>query len=93
MVLIYRVESSLNYLLITSGHTVYYLVSTQNLSSFDFSLPKGLEDVSKYPDLFEALKQSNKTLWTQNNLEKVAGRNLIRVFKEVEAVRKFARQY
>lgn len=49
-------------------------------------MPEGLEDVSKFPDLFEVLAKSNTTLWTQENLEKVAGRNLVRVFKEVEEV-------
>lgn len=48
--------------------------------------PKGLEDVSKYPNLFEALIANNKTRWTQENLEKLAGRNFIRVFRKVEEV-------
>ncbi|XP_063916992.1 dipeptidase 1-like isoform X2 [Zophobas morio] len=51
------------------------------------SVPKGLEDVSKYPDLFDLLKSSNPDVWTIENLEKLAGRNLHRVFKAVEAVR------
>lgn len=51
-----------------------------------FSVPYGLEDVSKYPDLFDALFQSNSTLWTQKNLEKLAGGNLLRVFASVEDV-------
>ena len=50
------------------------------------SVPKGLEDVSKYPDLFDLLKSSNPDVWTIENLEKLAGRNLHRVFKAVEAV-------
>ncbi|XP_017490819.1 PREDICTED: dipeptidase 1-like, partial [Rhagoletis zephyria] len=49
-------------------------------------VPKGLEDVSKYPHLFAALLESDK--WTEADIAKVAGRNLIRVFKEVEAVSK-----
>ncbi|XP_053968412.1 dipeptidase 1 [Anastrepha obliqua] len=48
-------------------------------------VPKGLEDVSKYPHLFAALLESDK--WSEADIAKVAGKNLIRVFKEVEAVR------
>lgn len=48
------------------------------------STPVGLEDVSKYPDLFDALAIRG---WTSDELKKLAGLNLIRVFKEVEAVR------
>jgi membrane dipeptidase len=51
------------------------------------SVPKGLEDVSKYPDLFDLLKELNPDRWTIANLEKLAGRNLVRVFKGVEQVR------
>ncbi|KZC12181.1 Dipeptidase 1, partial [Dufourea novaeangliae] len=51
-------------------------------------VPEGLEDVSKYPDLFDRLYESNvEPGWTREDLEKLAGRNLIRVFKAVEAVR------
>ena len=50
------------------------------------SFPKGLEDVSKYPDLFDLLREKNQTRWTIENLEKLAGRNLYRVFKKVEEV-------
>lgn len=46
--------------------------------------PEGLEDVSKYPYLFAALLESGK--WTEEELEKLAGRNLLRVFKAVENV-------
>ncbi|XP_030572031.1 dipeptidase 1 [Drosophila novamexicana] len=48
-------------------------------------VPKGLEDVSKYPHLFATLLESDK--WSEGDIAKLAGRNLIRVFKEVEAVR------
>lgn len=47
-------------------------------------MPKGLEDVSKYPYLFAALLETNK--WSEEDIAKLAGKNLIRVFKEVEAV-------
>ncbi|KAH9510021.1 dipeptidase 1 (renal) [Bulinus truncatus] len=46
--------------------------------------PFGLEDVSKYPDLFAELLRRG---WSPEDLEKLAGKNLIRVFKEVEKVK------
>lgn len=49
------------------------------------AVPNGLEDVSKYPDLFEALYQTGR--WSEMDLEKLAGRNLLRVFRDVEKVR------
>lgn len=44
-------------------------------------LPKGLEDVSKYPDLIaELLRRS----WTETEVRGVLSENLLRVFSEVE---------
>lgn len=48
------------------------------------SLPVGLEDVSKYPALFDALGERG---WSRTDLRKLAGENLLRVYKRVEAVR------
>ncbi|KAL9696707.1 hypothetical protein quinque_016286 [Culex quinquefasciatus] len=48
-------------------------------------VPQGLEDVSRYPYLFAELLVSEK--WTEEDIAKLAGRNLIRVFKQVEQVR------
>ncbi|XP_053373033.1 dipeptidase 1-like [Mercenaria mercenaria] len=48
------------------------------------STSKGLEDVSKYPDLFAELIRRG---WSDLDLQKLAGRNVLRVFKSVEAVR------
>lgn len=49
-------------------------------------VPKGLEDVSKYPYLFaELLADSDR--WSEEDIAKLAGRNLIRVFRKVEEVR------
>ncbi|XP_046325867.2 dipeptidase 1-like [Haliotis rufescens] len=48
------------------------------------TLPQGLEDVSTYPKLFEELINRG---WTDLELEKLAGRNLIRVFKAAEKVK------
>ncbi|XP_062716495.1 dipeptidase 1-like [Aedes albopictus] len=55
--------------------------------------PEGLEDVSKYPDLFDMLASGNLTTgetfrpWTREELRKLAGLNLLRVFEQVERVR------
>ncbi|XP_069694752.1 dipeptidase 1-like [Periplaneta americana] len=47
--------------------------------------PLGLEDVSRYPYLLAELLGSGR--WTEADLQKLAGKNLIRVFKKVEEVR------
>ncbi|XP_055620056.1 dipeptidase 1-like isoform X2 [Toxorhynchites rutilus septentrionalis] len=57
------------------------------------STPEGLEDVSKYPDLFDMLADGaykNGTAfepWTREELQKLAGLNLLRVFRDVEKIR------
>uniref|UniRef100_A0A182TGK3 Dipeptidase n=1 Tax=Anopheles melas TaxID=34690 RepID=A0A182TGK3_9DIPT len=48
-------------------------------------VPQGLEDVSRYPYLFAELLESER--WTEEDIAKLAGRNLIRVFRQVEQVR------
>ena len=45
--------------------------------------PTGLEDVSKFPNLFAELLARG---WSESDLEKVAGLNLLRVFRGTEAV-------
>lgn len=52
-------------------------------------VPAGLEDVSKYPDLFDKLAESGHGYepWTSEELKKLAGLNIIRVFRDVERVR------
>ena len=47
--------------------------------------PKGLEDVSKYPDLLGELVRRGIT---QSELEGIVGRNVFRLLAEVEAVAK-----
>ncbi|KAA3660262.1 MAG: membrane dipeptidase [Calditrichaeota bacterium] len=47
-------------------------------------VPDGLEDVTKYPDLSEKLLALG---YTANDIEKINGGNLMRVWKEVEALR------
>lgn len=51
-------------------------------------VPVGLEDVSKYPDLFDRLyeSQEGESAWTKEDLEKLAGRNFIRVLQAAEGV-------
>ncbi|XP_011265198.1 dipeptidase 1 [Camponotus floridanus] len=46
--------------------------------------PTGLEDVSKYPELFAELLARG---WSERDIQKLAGLNLIRVFKAVEKIR------
>ncbi|KAL8613349.1 hypothetical protein ACOMHN_052588 [Nucella lapillus] len=48
------------------------------------TLPVGLEDVSTYPALFAELARRE---YSQTDMEKIAGRNLVRVFREAEKVR------
>jgi len=52
-------------------------------------MPEGLEDVSKYPALFDLLAEEGHDWepWTADELKQLAGLNLIRVFKQVEKVR------
>jgi membrane dipeptidase len=54
-------------------------------SDFDGTrdLPVGLEDVSKYPDLIAELVRRG---WSDADLRKLAGGNLLRVMSEAEAV-------
>ncbi|XP_014207943.1 dipeptidase 1-like [Copidosoma floridanum] len=47
--------------------------------------PVGLEDVSKYPHLLASLLEDPK--WSEDDLKKLAGLNLLRVFGKVEQVR------
>ncbi|KAJ4446489.1 hypothetical protein ANN_13185 [Periplaneta americana] len=56
---------------------LFQLISTERT-------PLGLEDVSRYPYLLAELLGSGR--WTEADLQKLAGKNLIRVFKKVEEV-------
>ena len=60
-------------------------------SDFDGGIivPKGLEDVSKFPELFDLLANPDEeyddfTPWTAEELRKLAGKNLLRVLRAVE---------
>ena len=48
------------------------------------STPRGLEDVSKYPNLFTKLLEDAR--WSVDDLKKLAGLNFLRVFRQVELV-------
>lgn len=53
--------------------------------------PVGLEDVSKYPDLFDLLADPDENYntfvpWTDEELRKLAGLNTLRVMRAVEQV-------
>ncbi|KAK1129832.1 hypothetical protein K0M31_019540 [Melipona bicolor] len=50
-----------------------------------FSTPTGLEDVSRYPQLLATLLED--PTWTEDDIKKLAGLNLLRVFAKVEQVR------
>lgn len=47
--------------------------------------PRGLEDVGGYPRLFSLLLEQGE--WTEAQLHKLAGLNLLRVLRNVEKVR------
>ena len=47
------------------------------------AVPDGLEDVSRYPALFEELRDRG---YSDEDLDKVAGRNVLRVMRETERV-------
>lgn len=49
--------------------------------------PVGLEDVSHYPEVFAALIEDGTFDWTDEELGKLAGLNLINTFRAVEAIR------
>lgn len=51
--------------------------------------PIGLEDVSKYPDLFKKLLEDPS--WSENDISLLAGKNFLRVFESVENVRNYWR--
>jgi len=60
-------------------------------SDFDgvAAVPVGLDDVSDYPNLIEALLEAG---YTEQEIEKIAGGNLLRVWSEVERVAEQLRQ-
>ena len=63
---------------------VFILGLGKFLLLYFFRVPTGLEDVSKYPYLFAELIRRG---YSDDDIKKVAGLNLIRVFEGVEQVR------
>ena len=73
-------------MLIWQKHIITQDNNVRNIKSNALFLgrtPVGLEDVSKYPNLFAELVKRG---WNTDDLEKLAGRNLIRVFQMAEKV-------
>lgn len=52
-----------------------------------YSTTQGLEDVSHYPQLLISLM--TKHSWTEDQIKKLAGNNLLRVFSKVEKVNNY----
>ncbi|PBC34311.1 Dipeptidase [Apis cerana cerana] len=61
--------------------TLEDVAGKQAFSNKNNGTPTGLEDVSKYPELFAELLARG---WSERDIQKLAGLNLIRVFKAVE---------
>jgi microsomal dipeptidase-like Zn-dependent dipeptidase len=66
------------------AQNVHKQVSRWDLCWACCSTPQGLEDVSKYPQLLAALLEDPS--WREEDLKKLAGLNLLRVFRDVEEV-------
>ncbi|MFD1545818.1 dipeptidase [Nonomuraea guangzhouensis] len=78
---------------VTTDHVVAHLEHIREVSGIDHlgiggdydgcdGLPSGLEDVTGYPRLFAALADRG---WSDADLAKVAGRNVLRVLRQAEA--------
>ena len=78
----------------TLDHVVKHIMHIGELSGYDHvglgtdfdgieSTPRGLEDVSKFPDLINALLKKGIS---EGDAGKIAGRNLLRVWREVDKV-------
>ncbi|GLH01402.1 Dipeptidase [Gryllus bimaculatus] len=59
--------------------------ATATIADVIGNTPTGLEDVSKYPQLLARLLEDPD--WTEEDIKKLAGKNLLRVFGEVEEIR------
>lgn len=66
-----------------AGTFIYINVIIEGYHHFCFSVPNGLEDVSKYPSLIETLVKKS---WTEVDLRKLIGINFLRVLQQVEMV-------
>lgn len=65
------------------------LLKDTRLILHSFRVATGLEDVSKYPILFDKLAETNENRigWNRDELQNLASRNLIRVMQGVETRR------
>lgn len=73
-----------NGLLVTNRRlSISPFINFYSSTSFS-STPVGLDDVADFPYLISELVKRG---WSDLDLEKLAGRNLVRVFREVEQVR------
>ena len=78
----------------TLSHVVDHITYIGNLIGYDHvglgsdfdgieTIPKGLEDVSKYPDLFAELLRRGVS---DEDASKIAGKNILRVWNDAEEV-------
>ncbi|MER6951176.1 dipeptidase [Nonomuraea sp. NPDC000554] len=85
---------------VTIEHVVTHLEHMRDVSGIDHlgiggdydgcdMLTRGLEDVSGYPRLFAALAERG---WSEADLAKLAGRNVLRVLRDAEATARDLRQ-
>jgi len=58
-----------------------------NTKQIIYSTTQGLEDVSHYPQLIISLMKNHS--WTETQIKKLAGENLMRVFSKVEKVKMY----
>ncbi len=68
------------YFLILTFIVIFVFIKS---SFFNLRVPENLEDVSKYPNLFAELIADN---WSDDDLAKLAGQNILRVLSDVEKV-------
>ena len=67
----------------TEKYVSKFILSMYHLILCDVRVPKGLEDVSKYPSLFAELIRRG---YSDSDIAKIARDNFLRVFKAVEEV-------
>lgn len=67
--------------------SLHFDLTQQRANDNNNSTPRGIEDVSGYPYLFAELMGHG---WNAEELTKLAGGNLLRVFSEVSPKRSFA---
>lgn len=81
------IDKQANFLLFCTNIEQEQIVTEHLILKIDFvnRTPRGLEDVSKYPELFAELLRSGK--WNVLDLKKVAGLNLLRVLRQVGGTR------